>query len=75
MRIPALGAFGAFSFTIYLYHVFGTSGARRALLALEVSNVWLLFAVGVAGGFAIPIALHLVAMRVPLARRLMLGLR
>lgn len=75
VRIPQLAAFGTFGFTIYLYHVFGTAGAREVLLTLGVGNPWPIFAASVGAGFLLPAALHLLARRSAPARRLVLGLR
>ena len=70
-----LAAFGLFSFTIYLYHVFGTAGAREILTQLGVRNIWTLFMASVVAGLAGPVVLHVVAAQFRLTRRLVLGLR
>ncbi len=75
VRSRHFAAFGAFSFTIYLYHVFGTAGAREALTAIGIHDIWLLYAGGVVAGFGLPIVLHLAVRRFGPARRLILGLR
>ena len=74
-QIGILAAFGSASFTIYLYHVFGTSGARRATDMIGIDNTWVQFAFVVAAGFLLPVLLHAVLSRVALTRRIFLGLR
>lgn len=66
-------ALGAFSFTIYLYHVLATSGMRRALLDLGIHDVALHVLLGTVAGIALPILLHVAAQQHPLSRRLILG--
>jgi membrane-bound acyltransferase YfiQ involved in biofilm formation len=74
-RLPQMGWFGAVSLTVYLYHVFGTSAARRALHLAGIDDVAVHIVLGVAAGFAVPIALHLLARRHALTRLVFLGLR
>lgn len=74
-RIGWLDALRPFSFTIYLYHVLATSATRRALLALDVTDVWVLFGCGLSTGLLLPVLLHLVIDRIPLLRQPVLGIR
>ncbi len=74
-NLPWLSWFGAMSFTIYLYHVFGTSAARRALHAAGIEDMTAHIVLGVAAGFAVPMALHMLARRSALTRTVVLGLR
>ncbi|MBL3568920.1 hypothetical protein BV509_21170 [Rhodovulum sulfidophilum] len=74
-RIAWLDALRPFSFTIYLYHVLATSATRRALQALEVTDVWVLFACGLTTGLLVPVLLHLAIDRIPALRQPVLGLR
>ncbi|MCV3273734.1 acyltransferase family protein [Roseobacter sinensis] len=62
-----------YAFTIYLYHPFGTSGMRMLSDKLGFYNDWLQFALGLATGIALPIALHLAASRIPVISRMILG--
>lgn len=66
---------GAFSLTIYLYHILATSGARRALGAVGVDSLWLQALAGTAIGVLLPVLLHLLAKRTALTRLMVLGLR
>ncbi|WP_193177988.1 acyltransferase family protein [Oricola nitratireducens] len=74
-RISILARFGPYSYTIYLYHVFATSFARRGLTAAGIEDSAVFIAVGVVCGLALPVLLHVVAKRFPLTRVAMLGLR
>jgi glucans biosynthesis protein C len=64
---------GAFSFTIYLYHVFFSSALRIALGGIGISDLLLHFFLGCAAGIAGPIVVELLFRRSPLLRRLFLG--
>jgi glucan biosynthesis protein C len=72
---PQARRIGKFSFTIYLYHIFGTAGVRMTLQALGITNLPIHLVGGLLGGIFVPTALHLLVMRWPLGARLMLGLR
>ena len=73
LRIPAI--LSAASFTIYLYHDLGTSGARRVAQAMGLESVWLILAIACVVGFLLPIAAHLVFSRFAFTRVLCLGLK
>ena len=51
---------GYFSFEIYLFHVFGTAGARIGLNKLQVHDLWLVFTVSMAMGLLLPVAFKVV---------------
>lgn len=61
-RIPLLSLIAPYTFFIYLWHVFGTSGARRMLTMAGIDSIPVLVLVGTAVGVAFPILLfHLLA--------------
>ena len=72
---PKVRVLGQFSFTIYLYHIFGTAGARMALQAIGIENLATHIVVGLGAGLALPMLLHLIMARWPLGARAILGLR
>ncbi|WP_432547361.1 acyltransferase family protein [Kineococcus sp. SYSU DK004] len=74
-RVRPLVALGAFSFTIYTTHVFGTSAARVVLERLGVESVPLHLLLGVLAGLAVGVLVELVARRWALTRTLVLGQR
>ncbi len=55
---------GYFSFEIYLFHVFGTAGARIGLNKLQVHEAWLVFTVSMAMGLLLPVAFKVVLERI-----------
>lgn len=74
-RVDAFGRLGPYAFTIYLYHLFGTSGMRRTLDKAGVEDIWVNFVFGTAAGIFVPVLLHLAAAQFSLTRRLLLGQR
>ena len=73
-RIPILERIRPYALTIYLYHVFATSFARRLGEAAGLEDLWLQWILGMAMGVTMPIALHLAVARMPaLVRRPVLG--
>jgi fucose 4-O-acetylase-like acetyltransferase len=70
-----LVALGSFSFAIYLFHVFGTAGARSLLGYLGVDQVWAVLPISLIAGLVMPVVLELVVGRLPVIRRLLLGQR
>jgi peptidoglycan/LPS O-acetylase OafA/YrhL len=64
---------GAYSFTIYLHHVFFTAGTRIALERAGVADLELHFVLGLVAGIAGPIAIEFAAKRHRAARRILLG--
>lgn len=73
--IRSLRWLGAYSFTIYLYHIFATSGSRKLLMSLGIESPYTHFLIGTALGIALPASLHLIASRATLSRQILLGLR
>lgn len=66
---------GAYSYTIYLFHVFFTAALRKglAVLAPDLPNA-ILFSVALAAGLVLPIALHRVLIRSRWPAALLLGI-
>lgn len=60
-RVTWLNRFGSLAFTIYLYHIFGTSLARRALDAAGIDDLTVHICAGLICGLALPAALYLLA--------------
>lgn len=78
LLLPRLGWLqwlGAYSLTIYLYHIFATSAARRAMEAAGFSSPWVQVLIGTCAGIAFPVMLQLVAKRWGVSRLLVLGMR
>lgn len=74
-RIRLLDGIGAMSFTIYLYHVFGTSMMRRLLQGTSFDVLWFEILAGMAAGLLLPILLHKLAERYNITRLMILGLK
>lgn len=55
---------GYFAFEIYLFHVFGTAGARIVLNKLQVHEAWLVFTVSMVLGLLLPVAFKVVLERI-----------
>ena len=70
-----LSRLGAASFTIYLYHVFAASASRRMFEWFGIDGVTIVVTAGILSGVILPIALHMLAERTSLTRRLVLGQR
>lgn len=66
---------GAYSYSIYLYHVFGSAGSRIILSQLGLSNTLLLFCIGLVAGLTAGIVAHEICSRIPYVSRLFLGTR
>ncbi|MCW2383092.1 MULTISPECIES: acyltransferase family protein [unclassified Sphingobium] len=66
---------GQFSFTIYLYHVFATAGARMALHTVGIDALAIHLPVGILAGLLGPVALHLILLKTPVVGPLALGIR
>jgi peptidoglycan/LPS O-acetylase OafA/YrhL len=64
---------GAFSYGIYLLHVYGTAGARIAMQRMGIEGSALVFVVGTVAGLALPVALDSWADRWPVVRLLAFG--
>lgn len=74
-RHKASRKIGVFCFTIYLYHVLGTAGMRIALYRLGVTDLAVHLPLGVAAGIAVPVAIHLGALRHPITAAIILGIK
>jgi len=74
-NIRHLRLLGAYSFTIYLYHIFAITGSRKALLHFQVESPYIHFIFGTILGIALPVTLHVLASRGRLSRQLILGLK
>jgi fucose 4-O-acetylase-like acetyltransferase len=72
--VPALAKIGYFSYSIYLFHVFGTA-ASRISLGNVVGHPPTLLLIGTVWGIAIPIAIHMLVVRVPYLSWALLGAR
>ncbi len=55
---------GYFAFEIYLFHVFGTAGARIVLNRLQVHEAWVVFTVSMLLGLLLPVALKVLLERI-----------
>lgn len=75
VRIAPLAYVGAYSYTIYLFHVFFASASRIALTRWGVQTISVLFACGVLAGLLLPIVLDRILSRWRPARVLALGRR
>lgn len=64
---------GGFSYTIYLFHVFGTAGSRILFNKLGLHNDILIFSISLIFGIVIPIIIELVIDRFKITRFLFLG--
>ena len=73
--IPLMGRLGAYSYTIYLFHVFGTASSRITWERLGVVDVPFLLLFGTLAGLLVPIAIHIAFERVPYVSRALLGVR
>ncbi len=70
-----LAALGAFSYGIYLMHVFGTAGARIVLQRAGVESVPVLAIAGLCAGLALPVVVERFAAPRPRLALLLLGQR
>lgn len=73
LRSGALAWIGRYSYTIYLFHVFFTAGARIFLTAGHVQQTFLLLVICTIAGVLGPIVLETVAVHHRLASLLLLG--
>lgn len=72
--VPVLAFIGFYSYTIYLFHVFGTAGARIVLERVD-ARLPVIFVVALIVGILLPIAVHLCFQRVPYLSRAFLGIK
>jgi peptidoglycan/LPS O-acetylase OafA/YrhL len=75
LRSGTLAYVGAYSYTIYLFHVFFTAASRIALTRAGMHNVWVLFVSGLLAGLLLPIVTDRILARWRLTRVLALGRR
>lgn len=73
--VPCLATLGAYSFSIYLFHVFGTAGSRMLLSRVGIESRPGLLVAGLAAGLALPIAAELTLRRNRVLRTALLGLK
>ncbi len=72
-RWHVLERLSPYAFTVYLYHIFGTSGSRMLCNGIGIADTELRFALGVMAGLALPVLIHRAALRSPATSRLVLG--
>lgn len=72
--IDYLRFIGSYSFTIYLYHIFATTGSRKALASLELDSPYLHLFFGLILGVGLPIILHFLIAKNRFLSQLMLGI-
>lgn len=70
---PVMARIGAYSYTIYLYHVFFTAGSRVLLRQSGLEHTYTLFIAGLAAGIIGPILLDILLSRSDVTRTLLLG--
>ena len=73
--IPLMSRLGVYSYSIYLFHVFGTASSRIAWERLGVFDIPFLLLFGMLAGLLVPIAIHITFERVPYVSRVLLGVR
>jgi peptidoglycan/LPS O-acetylase OafA/YrhL len=74
-NVPALASLGRWSFAIYLFHPMAISIAARLAAGLHLTNIHALFALKIALGLTLPVALALVVRRVSWLNLVLLGER
>jgi peptidoglycan/LPS O-acetylase OafA/YrhL len=74
-EVPALATLGAWSFAIYLFHPMAISIATRLAAAGHIDNLHAVFALKMALGLALPVALALVVRRIAPLNLVLLGER
>lgn len=72
-KINALAVIGGYSYSIYLFHVFGTAGARMVGHKLGIDAVVLLASLGMLCGIGVPVAIDYVVRRHWLSKLLFVG--
>jgi peptidoglycan/LPS O-acetylase OafA/YrhL len=75
LRSALIAYVGAYSYTIYLFHVFFTAGSRIALTGAGVHDIRVLFALGLLAGLLLPIVTDRILARWRPTRVLALGRR
>lgn len=74
-EVPFLAWLGTYSYSIYLWHIFGTAGSRMLLQKVGIVRWDVVFATGLIAGLLFPILLHRLLQNVPFLSRALLGLR
>jgi len=74
-HINVLAYIGGFSYTIYLFHVFGTAAVRIILSKLGIDFLFIHVLLGVFAGVTFPIIVHFLFKNMRYFRTAMLGLR
>lgn len=72
--VPWLARIGSYSYSIFLFHIFGVAGSRSVAEKVGVTGMYPLFAIGVVAGIALPIVVHLIAVRFGVTRVALLGM-
>ena len=72
-RTPWLALIAIYSFTIYLWHPLPNAVVREALQAIGLSSIPVVALLGFIAGVGVPIAMHLIASRIPIVRTLVTG--
>lgn len=72
-RVPWLAFIAIYSFTIYLWHPLPNAAVRELLQAIGVSSIPVVALLGFIAGVSVPIAMHMVASRIPIVRTLVTG--
>lgn len=72
--VPWLACIGSYSYSIFLFHIFGVAGSRIVAEKLGVIGDYPLFSIGVVAGIGLPIVVHLVAVRFGVTRVALLGM-
>lgn len=72
-KINGLALIGSYSYSIYLFHVFGTAGARVMGNKLGIESVALLASLSMLCGIGLPVAIDYVVRRHWLAKLLFIG--
>ena len=73
--ISLVARLGVYSYSIYLYHVFGTAFSRIAWEKVGVLETPFLLVSGTLAGLLVPIAIHTALERIPFVSRALLGVR
>jgi|SRR5688572_18279630 glucans biosynthesis protein C len=73
---PLLAWLGSYAYTIFLFHVFGSAGARILVRRFVAEpSIWLQFGLSLVAGLLLPIAMESGLRRNNFTRRWLLGLR